>query len=116
MLEGFAAGKADPGVDALKALTKGHYPDTEYDAELSLLRSLAPPARPLGVTAPPYDPARGHRIIGGLIQIAKAASRACRHRRSSGLPNRQDGPERPAAESALGHKAEAMCSFSVFNP
>jgi hypothetical protein len=55
MLEDFAAGKIDLNVDALKALTKELYGNAEFDSELDLLRSIAPPATPMGVTPTPYD-------------------------------------------------------------
>jgi len=59
MLEDFAAGKVDLNIDALKALTKILYQNTEFDPDQNLLRSIAPPATLIGITPPPFDPARG---------------------------------------------------------
>ena len=44
MLEAFAENKLDLGPDALKSLTKIVYQNAEFDPELNLLRSIAPPA------------------------------------------------------------------------
>jgi hypothetical protein len=56
VLEDFAAGQADLGVEALKALTKVLYPNAEYDAEANLLRS-ANKQEAKGFSPPPkFDP------------------------------------------------------------
>lgn len=59
MLEAFAEGKLDLSTDALKALTKTFYQNAEFDLDQNLLRSIAPPATLMGITPPPFDPARG---------------------------------------------------------
>jgi hypothetical protein len=53
-LKPFAAGEVDLSIDALKALTKIFYQNAEFDPELNLLRSIAPPATPMGITPAPY--------------------------------------------------------------
>lgn len=57
-LEDFAAGKIDLGVEILKSLTKILYPNAEFDPAANLLRPLSAPTRPMGITPPPYDPAK----------------------------------------------------------
>ena len=55
-LEDFAAGQADLGVEALKALTKVLYPNAEYDAGANLLRSANKQEATGFILPPRFDP------------------------------------------------------------
>jgi hypothetical protein len=56
-LEDFAAGKADLGVETLKALTKVLYPHSEYDEAANLLRSANKQQATSYVPPDKFDPA-----------------------------------------------------------
>lgn len=53
-LENFAAGKVDLAVSIKHALAKHFYQNAEFDPELDLLRSTAPPATLMGIRPAPY--------------------------------------------------------------